>query len=114
MIQATVIGRIGNEPTLAHGANDTDFVKLRVASSYKDKDGEKTTWVGGTLFNKRAKALIPYLNKGDQIALHGTLYTREYEGKTQVEMQLSDVTLIGGKKKEKGDDLNGDASDDFK
>lgn len=103
MIHATVIGNIGNEPTLATGGNGTSYIKLRVAASFKDREGEKTTWVGGTLFNKRAEALAPHLKKGDKVALRGTLYTREHEGKTYVDMNVDEIELLGGKRESTGD-----------
>lgn len=99
-IHSTVIGNIGNNPELVRSPTGVSYVKLRVAASHKNKDGEVTTWVGGTLFSKRAEALAPYLQKGGKVALSGLLFAREHAGKTYIEIEVSDIELLGSKPKE--------------
>ena len=104
MIHATVIGNVGNETKLETSGSGKSYLRLRVAASYKDKDGEKTTWIGATIFEKRAEALAPYINKGDKVALRGTLYTTEKDGKTYVDLRVDEIELLGSKKTTETDD----------
>ncbi len=54
------------------------------------------------MFGKRAEALGKLgLSKGDKIGLVGTLYTREHEGKTYVDMVVNEVELLGGRRTER-------------
>lgn len=96
-IHATVIGNLGADSEMVTSQGGATFLKLRVATSFKKKGEELTTWVGGTIFGKRGETLAPMTRKGDKVAMTGTLYTRQYEGKTYVEMNVDDVELLSKK-----------------
>jgi len=98
-IHATVIGNLGADPELKFTQGGDAVLTMRVAASYKTSKEDVTTWVRASLFGKRAEALGRLgLAKGDKIAVVGTLYTREHEGKTYVELRCSEVELLGGKR----------------
>lgn len=101
-IHATVIGNLGADGELKTSQGGASFLKLRVGTSFKQKGEELTTWVGGTVFGKRGETLAGMLRKGEKVALTGTLYTRQYEGKTYVEMNVDDVELLGKKNADGG------------
>lgn len=99
-IHCTMIGRLGADAELAQ-AGSTSVLKMRLATTRKSKDGETTTWVGCSIFGKRAESLAKLgLAKGDRIAVRGELFSREYNSKTYIELVADDVELLGGKKGE--------------
>ena len=64
---------------------------------------ENTIWINCALWGKRAEGgLIQYLKKGQNVAVHGELSVREYDKKDgskgySLEVNVSDVTLTGGR-----------------
>lgn len=83
MITANVIGHLGADVTI-HEVNGKSFASFRVGSSesYKDKDGNvvsKTQWVDVTLVNYQG--IAPFLKKGVQVYVYGSLSTRVYSSK---------------------------------
>lgn len=98
MIQAFVAGNLGKDAELRAVGSKDMVCSFSVASSRKNKGGEQTTWVRCSLWGKRGEALAKYLTKGSKVAVSGELSTREYEGKTYVELRVSEVELMGGNK----------------
>lgn len=107
MISAVVAGNLGKDSEVRQAGNST-VCSFSVASSTKVKGEEVTTWVRCSLFGKRGEALAEYLTKGKSVCVSGGLTTREYEGKTYIEMRVDDVKLMGGK--ESGGQSGGGAS----
>ncbi len=74
-----------------------------VAVDYGFGDKKGTNWVRCSLFGKRAEGGLPqYLKKGTQVAVSGELRLGEYTDKdgntrTSVDLNVNDVTLIGGR-----------------
>lgn len=103
MISATCIGNLGADAetkTLPSGKIVTNF---RIACRGRDKD--QTTWVRAALWGPRGQSLSQYLTKGSRIAVSGTLYTRDHDGKTYVELDASDVELLGDKRERVADEV---------
>jgi single-strand DNA-binding protein len=101
-IQATVIGHLGGEAeakTLPSGKVVTNF---SVASKGRGRDAG-TTWVRAQLWGQRGASLAQYLTKGSRVAVHGSLSTREYNGKTYVDLEVHEVDLLGDKQKPASD-----------
>ena len=95
MISATVSGNLGKD-AVTRSAGSSTVTGFGVASSRKIK-GEKTTqWVQVSYWGKRGEALCKYLTKGTRVAVSGELSTREYEGKTYLELEAYGIDLLGG------------------
>ena len=80
----TKIFRIGNEPTIRYTPSGKAVLNLSLAYSYGQKvDGKKPTqWIDGTLWDKQAEGLAPFLKKGDQIGISlDDVHIEEYDGK---------------------------------
>lgn len=93
MITAVVTGNLGRDAEV----KDTRVGKVcsfSVASN-KGRDSD-TTWVRCSLFGKRGESLAQYLSKGTKVAVAGELSTHEYQGKTYLELRVSDIDLMGG------------------
>lgn len=96
MLFAHIAGRIGRDAETRQAGSNT-VTSWSVAVDQRIKSEKVTTWVRCSLWGKRGEALAQYLTKGGQVACAGTLTLREYEGKTQVELEVAEVTLMGGK-----------------
>lgn len=103
MISSTVIGNIVSDGELKSFANGS-LVKFTVASNNrkrKDK-ADSTTYVTCTLWGNRAEGLAPYLLKGTQVAVVGSMEeipweTSDKKGKS-LELDATEVVLLGSKK----------------
>jgi single-strand DNA-binding protein len=75
--------------------------------SVADSQGREkpTIWWNCQLFGKRVSALAPYLMKGQQVTVVGTVTEREWidkEGgkRKQIEIRVNDLALQGGKREQ--------------
>jgi single-strand DNA-binding protein len=75
-----LLGNLGKDPETFPITNGT-MTKLRLATSRKFKDEEKTEWHTVVAFGKLAETCSKYLSKGRQIYVEGRLQTRKWEDK---------------------------------
>lgn len=98
-----IIGRLTKKPEMKK-AGEYDLTKftLAVGRKVKNANGEyETDFIPCVAWNKQAE-LVAKLEKGDQLAVCGTLQTREYENqegeKRKVfEVVINEITFIGNK-----------------
>lgn len=79
MNKVFLLGRLGFDPEVRYTSAGQCVANLKVATSEKYKDKEKTEWHRVIFFGKQAEAIEKYLKKGNQIALEGSIQYREYE-----------------------------------
>lgn len=93
----TAIGRVGRDAQVRY----TPAGKAVAGWSLAVDDGwgqnKQTVWLDCSLWGDRAEKLAPYITKGAQIGVTGSIGTREHDGKTYVTLRVQDVTLLGGK-----------------
>ena len=91
-------GNLGRDAETRHTQNGNAVCGFPVAAKAGYGDNEQTVWIDCSLWGKRAEGgLVQHLTKGQQVAVHGELSTREHEGKTYLQCRVNDVTLVGGK-----------------
>ena len=98
-----IIGRLTKKPEMKK-AGEYDLTKftLAVGRKVKNANGEyETDFIPCVAWNKQAE-LVAKLEKGDQLAVCGTLQIREYENqegeKRKVfEVVINEITFIGNK-----------------
>lgn len=95
MMNAVIAGNLGKDAETRQAGNTT-VTNFGVAVEQRDRNGKTTTWVRCALWGKRGETLAQYLTKGSKVCVSGSLSTREHEGKTYLELNASDVTLMGG------------------
>lgn len=95
MLNATIAGNIGKDAE-TRNAGQTTVTGFNVAVEQRGKDGKKTQWVNCSMWGKRGETLAQYLAKGTRVCVSGELTTREYNDKTYLELNVGDVTLMGG------------------
>lgn len=92
MITATISGRVGKDAEI-RDAGGNSVCSFSVASSTKVKGEDKTIWTDVTLWGTRGEKLAPYIRKGNFVVVSGELSTREYNGKTYVQLRANDIDL---------------------
>ena len=93
MIHSVVCGNLGKDAELKTLNGGKIVCNFSVASTGRDK---ATTWVGCALWGARAEKVHTYLTKGTKVAVSGQLTTREHNGKTYLELDVSELELLGG------------------
>ena len=106
MNNLTITGTIGRDMEQRAMPNGDPVGNFSVADSQgRDKP---TIWWNCQLFGKRVSALAPYLLKGQQVTVAGTVTEREWTDKEggkrkQMEIRVSDLALQGGKREQAAD-----------
>lgn len=97
----TVAGNIGKDAEIRNMPNGDPVASFSVADSQgRDKP---TIWWNCQLFGKRAQALAPYLLKGQQVTVAGSVSEREWTDKDgqkrkSMDVRVNEVALQGGRK----------------
>ena len=94
MFDATVAGNLGKDAEL-RTAGSGQVLSFSVAATTGFGQREQTNWVNCSIWGKRGEALAQYLKKGTPVTVTGEITTREYEGKTYIEMNVYNVKLQG-------------------
>lgn len=97
MSTIVIPGRLTKDAELKQG-NNGSFLTFSVAETIRTKDGEKPQFFDCTLNGKRGEALAKYLTKGSSVTVVGSLSTREFNGKTYLQVSVNEITLQGGKR----------------
>jgi single-strand DNA-binding protein len=99
MLKAMGVGRLGADAEMRSLDDGTPVLNWRMAFNGPKKNADPT-WVSCALFGKRAEALEPYMVKGAQFGVSGTLSEREYKTKDgemrkTLELRVDDVAFCG-------------------
>ncbi len=111
---ATIGGNVGGDGIL-RDAGQTKVLSFSLAST--SPFGEKTTtWFNVSLFGRQAETLAPYIKKGAQVAVIGSVENRPYmkdgEKRFSLDLRANSVQLIGGRREEGDTSTDSDVSDD--
>ena len=106
MNNLTITGTIGRDMEQRAMPNGDPVGNFSVADSQGRE--KPTIWWNCQLFGKRVSALAPYLLKGQQVTVAGTVTEREWTDKEggkrkQMEIRVSDLALQGGKREQAAD-----------
>lgn len=106
MNNLTITGTIGRDMEQRAMPNGDPVGTFSVADSQGRE--KPTIWWNCQLFGKRVSALAPYLLKGQQVTVAGTVTEREWTDKEggkrkQMEIRVSDLALQGGKREQAAD-----------
>lgn len=102
--KAIVIGNIGRDGELRYTPGGQAVIGFSVATTetWNNKQGEKqesTEWHRIVIWGKQAETLAPYLTKGRQIYIEGSLTTRQWDKEGQkhytTEIKAHKVQLLG-------------------
>lgn len=94
-----LIGNLGRDPEVRKTQDGSTIVTLNVAcsESWKTKSGEKkekTEWVRCVIFNENIGSVAErYLKKGSKVYLQGSMSTRKWTDKDNIERYTTEVVL---------------------
>ena len=92
-----LIGNLGSDPEVRYTPNGSAVANLAIATSesWKDKTtGEKqerTEWHRAVLYSRLAEIAGEYLRKGSKIYLEGSLRTRKWQDKNNIERYTTEI-----------------------
>jgi single-strand DNA-binding protein len=92
----TIAGTIGRDAEV-RSAGERRVTGWSVAVDDGWGDKKTTLWFDCNLWGPRGEKLAGFLTKGGKVTVSGSLSTREHNGKTYLTVDVSDVTLQGGK-----------------
>lgn len=101
MATVTVIGNLGKDVELKD-VNGKTVASFSVADKSGFGQNQQTNWYSVNIWDGLAKTnFVDYLNKGQQVMVVGELSTREYNGKTYLEIKrVYDIKLCGGQQQQ--------------
>ncbi len=100
MNNLTIAGNLGKDAEIRHIPDGTPVASFSVADSQgRDKP---TIWWRCQLFGKRAESLAPYLTKGAQVTVTGSVTERDWTDKDgmarkSMDVRVNDVALQGSR-----------------
>lgn len=92
-----LVGNLGADPEARYMTNGNAVVSVNIAtsSSWKDKQSgetqERTEWHRVVFFNRLAEIVNQYLKKGSKVYLEGSLRTRKWTDKNNVEKYTTEI-----------------------
>lgn len=95
MTTVTILGKLGGDVELKD-VNGTALAKFSVAQNVGFGDKKSTNWFNVSIWGGQAKSnFVDYLKKGQMVQVVGELSTREYNGKTYMEVRSYSCNLAG-------------------
>lgn len=89
--------RIGKDAVTRHTQAGKAITGFSAAFDNGYGERKQTVWLDCSAWGERWEKVSPYLLKGSQIVVEGSIGTREHDGKTYVTLDVSDLKLVGGK-----------------
>lgn len=121
MLSVTAAGNVGQDAELRQ-VGTSQVLNFTVATSAFISGEDVTTWAKVSLWGKRAESVAKFITKGKSVVVMGTGYIRKYTDKSgkegsSLEINASDVKLMGGKESSTGNPgrgtQNATTKDDF-
>jgi len=107
MNTVSLIGYLGSDPELKYTASGAPVTTLSLAvhEVWKGEQGEKkehTNWIKAVAWNRLAEIAGEYLNKGDRVAVVGSLRQRTYEdnngsNRTVIEVVVRNMDMLAAR-----------------
>ena len=96
MKNITLAGNIGQNAETRRTQSGDAVTGFSVAVEERQGQEKRTIWFRCSIWGKRGESLAQYITKGTRVAVAGDLSTREYDGKTYLEVRVAEITLLGG------------------
>jgi single-strand DNA-binding protein len=100
--KAIIVGNLGADPEMKYLPSGKAVCEMRIATSEKTKDGEKTEWHTVIAWEKTAENCTQYLKKGRSVYVEGRIQTRSWDDKNgggkkyKTEIVAERVQFLGG------------------
>ncbi len=113
--KVSLIGRLGQDPTLQTVGNGFQVAKVSLATSenYKDKTGkwvDNTQWHNLVAWGKTAERFAKLATKGQEIMMEGRIVNRSYEKDGEkryvTDIEINDFLLLSPKNSQEETQVN--------
>lgn len=94
MQKVFITGGVGRDAELKTTKAGDDVLTFPVGVTQGFGDAKTTNWFRCSLWGKRARTLQQYLLKGVKVAVDGGLVVGEYEGKSQLNVTVTEVDFM--------------------
>lgn len=94
MSQSWLNGRLGSDGILRQTKNGGFVLSLRVAESFKLKDGWGTNWWNVTVFGQQAELYAPHCKKGVEIIANGFYEQSTWTDKQNVKKERTEFKVL--------------------
>jgi single-strand DNA-binding protein len=99
--QVVAVGNLGKDAEQKSTPAGKSVMKFSLAATTGFGEYEHTEWFNCVAWGERFTKVLPYLKKGKQVGITGTLKTHTWDDDKgqkhyQTEVIVSDVTLLGG------------------
>ncbi|XWX02962.1 single-stranded DNA-binding protein [Aggregatilineales bacterium SYSU G02658] len=106
--QTIIVGNVGRDPEtrqLPSGDSVTSFT-VAVSRAWRDRSTneqkESTNWYSVSLWGNRFDGVLPYIRKGKQVMIIGTVSARPYKDrdgnpKASLELKADTIQLLGNR-----------------
>lgn len=103
--RCTIIGNLGDDPTMRYTANGTAVTTFSVAvNRVYTQEGERkeaVEWFSCVAWQRLAETCAQYLTKGRQVYVEGRMQTRSWDGddgqkRYRTELVAQEVKFLGG------------------
>lgn len=116
-----LVGNLGSDPEARYTPSGTAVVTVSIATSsaWKDKQTgetkEQTEWHRVVFFNRLAEIVNEYLKKGSKVYVEGSLRTRKWTDKNNVEKYTTEIIademqMLDGRGASQGDNFSAPAA----
>ena len=101
-----IIGNLGSDPETKMLPSGQRIITFSIATSYKKKGEETSTWWSVTLWDKKFDPMLPHIKKGTLLLVVGDLAPPktyvDKNGQTKINLSISAdiIRFLPGKKKE--------------
>lgn len=100
-----LVGRLTRESEMRYSDGGTPFLRFSIAVNRRKKSGDKwedeASFIDCVMVGKSAESVHPYLEKGKQVSVSGSLRQSRWEhdgqNRSRVEVMVDSLYLIGGK-----------------
>lgn len=105
----TVVGHIGTDAELRHTSTGAAVASFSLASNDGPKDKQRTVWFRVSVWRDFGEKLAPYLTKGTQIMVVGSIDMEpriwtDQQGNTRsgIDVTAQRIRLLGGGQRDNG------------
>lgn len=96
MKNITIAGNVGKDAETRQTQNGNTVTSFSLAVQHFDGKEKSTIWFDVSCWGKRGDALAKMATKGARLVITGDFSTREYNGKTYLQVNANDFTPMGG------------------
>ena len=87
----TITGNVGKDPVIRSTQGGDKVCSFSVGAKQGWGDKASTNWFNCSVWGKRGDTVAEHVRKGSKVTITGEFSTRDWEGKTQLEIRVNDL-----------------------